>query len=815
MRHWQNDLWYAVRTLSRNPGFTTVAVLILALGIGINTAVYSLARGTLFAPLPFPEADRLGVVVSTLVDRSWEYSSVSIPEMRDVEERSSSFAGITIFESRRSPTLGGEVPERPLNNFVTASYFDVLKAKALLGRTFLPEEDQGIGGHPFAVLSHELWQRRFGGDPAIVGSKVVLSDQPYTVIGVMPAGFRDMRRDLEQSEMWLPLTMGVPFYGQDMFESRSGRQYLGLARLRDGVGFAAAQADLDRISRQLQKEQPYAHEGRGLRLVPLREWFYSDMKRPLKALSAGAFFVLLICCANLSMLLLVRGRTRQLEIAVRAALGADRTRLAQQTLAEGLLLALLGGGLGLLLAWWATRFWALGFGLPVFAEIGLEPGVLGVSLGAILVTGLILGLLPALRIYTAPLQDVLRTSGRSLAGGGRPRRGPNLIVVGETGLALMLLVGAGLTAKSLYRLVQIDLGYDSRDMLTVQLELRGQRYDDDEAVKSFTEQLSERIQAVPGVRSAVLWGPSMLGEAGFHIRLSPEGMDPADPNGRVMTQRLHVSPGALKKLGITLLRGREFTRMDRQPSPPLLAIFDQRLAQSFWPGEDAVGKRFYTGENPDRYGIVIGVALNVRHRGRLVAENEVAGDVYISNLQIPVRTLSLLVHCEGDVAGVLARMRKSVAELDQNLVLFDSAMMEDRLAEREASPRFTAALMAIYAGLAILLASLGIYGVLAYSVQQRAPELAMRSALGALPQRQLLMVIRQGMASVLLGVVLGLAGAYVLSRSIESLLFDVSRTDPAMYLAVTALLILVSLAACYLPARRASRVDPMLVLRGG
>lgn len=817
MSSWIDDVRYAARALARNPGFTAVAVLTLALGIGLDTAVSSLVHGTLLAPLPFRDADRLAVMVTTPADRPLEIWTIAIPEAQDVAQRSRLLAGVGTFEYRRSPTLtGGDRPERPSCNFVTSSYFQILRAKPALGRTFLPEEDQGIGGHPVVILSHEIWTRRFRGDPAVLGSKVVLSGVPYTVVGIMPPGFQDLRGDVNRSDIWLPLTMGVPFYGQDMFETRSGRQYLGIARLADGVSLAAAQAELEQISKQLEKEYPYSNENRVLRLIPLRTWFFGDLEKPVKALAAGAAFVLLICCTNLTMLLLVRGRVRQREIALRAALGAARGQLARHTLAESLLLALLGGGLGLLLASWAVRFWtAGGLALPLFAKIRLEPGLLLIALASTLAIGLVLGTVPALRLYRSDLRQALQSAGRQTAPVSQTRSGLSPIVIAEVSLAVVLLVGAALTAKSLFRLLGTETGFDAGGLLTMRTELRDSKYESDEAVKTFAEQAVDRIQALAGVESAVAWGPSMLGEAGFHWRMSPAGMAPTDPRGQILVQRLHVTPGGLKALGIPLLRGREFTRMDRQEPPPYLVVMGEGLARKLWPGEDAVDKRFYLGEDPSLSGVVIGVARDARHRGRQSPEDQVAGDVYVSFLQRPQRNLSLLVRHRGDTAAILQEVRKAVAEMDPDLVLFDVATMEDRLAQREAGPRFTAALMGVYAVLAILLASLGIYGVLAYSVQQRAPELAMRSALGALPRRQLLMVIRQGLASVLLGVVLGLGGAYVLSRFIESLLFGVSRTDPAMYLAVAALLILVALAACYLPARRASRVDPMLILRGG
>jgi len=814
MKDFLNHVRYALRGFTRNPLFALVVVLTLALGIGIHTAVDTLVRGTLLRPLPFSDPERVQLVVSTLPKMGWNAGSVSIPEMGDVRERSKLLTDVAVLQSSRSVTMTGQGrPERMRVNFVTSSLFTLLRVRPELGRTFLPEEDQGANGHPVAILSHTFWKKRLGGRPGVIGSQIDLTGQPFTVVGVMPPDFYDLRENLETTDVWLPLTMGVPYFHEDMFRNRSGRFYMGAVRLKAGVSVPQAQGELDNIAKQLEKEFPYAHEGRGLRLISLHEWYYGDLDRPIKTLRVGAGFVLLICCVNIGTLLLVRGRARQGEMAVRAALGAGRRRLIVQLLAESLPLAILGGGLGVLLAWWATDAWVVfgRLGLPPFARVHVDLRVLGVSLLVILATWLVFGLAPSLQLSRSDLRGSLQA--RHTDDNGGRRMGRSLLMIVEVSLAVVLLVGAGLTAKSLARLIHTGLGFETRDLLTMQIEMRGRKYEDEAAQKQLAEQLVRSVQALAGVESATVWGPSMIGNATWNWRISPVGMGVDDPRGHIMVQRMQVTPGGLRALGIPILRGRDFTWADRGEQP-YLVIADQRLAKSLWPGKDPLGQRFYLGRFTDRIGEVIGIAGDVLNRGRRQGPEQAIGDLYLCYLQRPSTTISLLVRFKSAPAGALAGVRRELAKLDPDLVLFDTATMRERLAREEASPSLTVILMEIYAFIATVLAAIGIYGVLAYTVQQRTPELAMRSAIGAEPRQLRAMVMRQGMAAVAVGLAIGLAAALALSRFIASLLYGVSRSDPIVYGFVVFLLVLVALAACYLPARRASSVDPMRALRG-
>jgi putative ABC transport system permease protein len=821
MKELLGDVKYALRGLARRRVFTTVVLLTLGLGIGINTTVYTLTNSLLFRPLPFPESDRIAIVASTLEKMGWTAASASIPEMEDVRQRSKLLQGVAYFASSANPTFSGSdgMPERLFANFVHSSYFSVLRARPELGRTFIAAEDQGPGGgNPVVILSHGFWKNRLGGKPDIIGSKISLNDVLYTVVGVMPADFRDIRNDFEQTDVWMPLSMGIPFYGSQMFETRSGRRYLGLVKLKEGVSLSQAQAEIDEIARQLRDEYPYAHDGRGLRLIPPYEWYYDKLEGPAKVLAIGAALVLLLCCVNIATLLLVRGRARLREIAVRVALGAARAQLIRQILVESFVLALLGGALGLLLAWWAVKL-LLGLGgldLPPFAEIEFDSRVMLFSLLLTFATGMLFGLLPAWQLARTDLRDSLHPTAYLAGKRGASRR--SLIAVAEVALAAVLLIGAGLTVKSLYRLINTQLGFETDNLLTMQVQVNDERYADLQEpgpLRLFSENLLRDLNAIPGVEHAVLWGPSMIGEARFHSRISPMGMAPDDPQGRMMVQRLHVSPGALRALGIPLLQGRDFTPAERLDGPPYYTIVDQRLANKLWPGENAVGKRLYRGEILDNEGIVIGVAANVLHRGRTRSQEEVIGDMYVSFLQEPVPAMSILLRHQGDPASTLAAVRRVLVRHGSDLAPYDVASMGERLARVEAAPRLNATLLSLYGLVAIILAILGIYGVLAYSVQQRGPEMAVRSTFGALPQDLLWMVIRQGMLSAVLGLVIGLGTAIALSKYLESLLYQVSRTDLVMYGGVALLLTLTAFAACYLPARRASLINPLEALRTG
>lgn len=818
MKDFLGDVKYAFRALARRPGFTIVVLLTLGLGIGINATVYTLTSNLLFRPLPFPDPERMAVVVSTFPEMGWTSGSVSILEVEDVQERSKLVQSVSYFASSSNPTLmDGEVPERLNANFVTSSYFSALQARPALGRIFLPAEDRP-GGSASAILSHDFWRSHFGGDPKAVGAKINLTGQPFTVVGVMPADFQDIRNDFEQTDIWLPFSAALPVYGPMMFENYDVRRFLGVVRLRDGVSLEQAQAEIDEIARQLEQEQPSTNEGRGLRLVPPYEWYFEALEGPAKVLAVGAILVLFFCCVNIANLLVVRGRARLREIAIRAALGAARAQLIRQVLVESFILAVLGGILGVLIAWWAVKT-ILAFGgldLPPFADIQVDSGILVISLLLTLLTGMLFGLLPAWQLARTDLRDSLHPTGHK--GGRRGVWQRYTIAIVEVALAAVLLVGAGLTIKSFYRLANTPLGFDTRNLLTMRLQFQLQSntpHEMAEKLRLLSENILRDVNALPGTESAVLWGPSMLADARISNQISPPGVMPGDPRGQLPVQQLVVSPGALKALGITLLQGRDFTPADREPGPPVPMIVDQRLANRLWPGEDPIGKRFYRGDNPGNEGVVVGVAANVLHRGRMRNDDQIVGDMYVPFLEEPSLMMSLLIRYKGDPAGTLDSVRRALVGLQPDLVPYDVYTMEDRLARVESSPRLNVTLLSLYGLTAILLAILGIYGVLAYSVQQRTPEMAVRSSFGALPQNLLWMVIRQGMFSAILGLVIGLGAAIVLSKYLESLLYQVSRTDLTMYGGVALLLTLTAFAACYLPARRASLVDPLEALRMG
>lgn len=817
----------ALRRLRGNPGYCLVAVLTLSVGIGANSAIYSLLRNTLLAPLPFRDPDSLAIMWSHARDQNWLRGAVSIPETEDQRRGNPALQSIGNFNSARSLSLSGPSGAERLNTvWAESGYFRALGVQAALGRTLHQDEDRGLGAHPVVILSHSFWKERFASDQQIVGRTIRLTGRSCQIIGVMPAHFRDPTEAWGQKpQIWVPLSMGEPFFGSNMFQSRPTRQYAALARLAPGYTLQQAQAAADRVALQLESEFPQSQTDRGIYLEPLQQHFYQQLEGPLQALMAAALLVLLLCCLNVATLMLVRARVRQGELALRAALGASSSRLVREALVESLLLSLGGAGAGLAVAWVAVGALAANgtLQLPSFTSLSLDMEVVGLSILLSLATGLIFGSLPALHAARVNPGRTLHSAGRSVRGGGGVLGG---LVAAETALAVVLLVGAGLTAKSLYHFMRTKMGFDSHGLLSLRTELRGPGYSSGNAIQSFADDLLREVRALPDVESAAVWGPNMVGQASWHINLTPGGRDASDERNWVFAQRLLMTPGALETLGIPLLRGRSFTPDDRdsaqdrngdgQITPDevqgLAVMVDQRLAEMLWPGEDALGKRVQLWASAAWPATVVGVAQTALHRGRGYSGSDI-GDVYLPFDEFPSGDIALLVRYRSNVRSTLNAVRSILQRLDPELPLFDAVTMLERLSRQEAQPRFVAGLMGAYAASATFLAAVGIFGVLAFSVRRRRDEMALRSALGAQRSQVMLLVVRQGMMPALAGGALGMAAALGLSRFLESLLYEVSRNDALTYVMVAALVTMVALAACLLPARWASRVDPMRVLR--
>jgi len=719
----------------------------------------------------------------------------------------------------------GTEPVRVNINYITPSYFDLLGTKMQLGRKLRAEEDRWGDADPVVVLSYGFWQREFGGTSDIVGRTIHLNQQPLTVVGVTDATFRDAPGEIDGGEAidaWIPLGLSYRLTGYSDLSNRNAALLWGIGRLKPGVTLAQAKGDFESINKRLAQEHPSTDGGFTLVVNSLKDRLVGQFYNPVWLLLAGSAFILLIGCANVANLLLARLVARQRELAVRGALGASARRLARQMLAENLVLVVMAALLGIAIAIagiQGLRIWGHTY-LPSVVHVSLDRWVLAGSVVASALTLLLFGLGPALVGSRVDLRDALSQSGRqgvSL----RRRRAAKMLIVFEVGLALVLLVGAGLLLKSFHRLTSLDLGFNTRDLLTLRVDLNAEKFTP-EVRAQFARELSEKLQALPGVKSATIWGPGMPGRATWVVNAIPEGRQPDDPRSIVMSSRHSVNPGALANMGIPLLRGRDVTWHD-DLNAPFVAIVSESSAKTMWPGEDPIGKRFMPIGKDQKFITVIGVAADARLRQRLEMSDAAIGippgglgpqlDVYLPFAQRANRAVVVAVRVHGDAAAITSAIRSVVLGMDPTLPVYDVALLDDRLAAQDGASRALTAVTGGYALLALFLASLGLFGVLAHAVSRRTQEMGIRMALGAKRRELLLMVLREGAILTAAGLVCGLVGAVLMTRVMASLLFGVSATDPSVYVAISALLLTVALAACYLPARRATKVDPMVALR--
>ena len=807
---WQ-DLKYSLRTLGKNPGFTAVAVLTLALGIGANTAIFSVVDGILLRALPYKNPAQLVKVWGKMdkigIPRNW----VSEPEYWDLKDANRSFSNLSAFSSTGGTNLisGSGEPVRVAARGTTSELFPLLGVQAAMGRTFSSEEDQPGRNH-VVVVGDGAWKALFGSDRQLIGKSVRLDAQSYTVVGVLPAGFNFGGR----VDVWIPLEIDRAHP-----EDRGDHSYEVLGRLRPGVTPLQASAEIDAFAAQLARQYPndYGEYGFGMFLVPLQEDLVGDVRPALLVLLGAVGLVLLIACGNIANLLLARASAREKEIAIRAAMGASRRRLTQQLLTESVVLALCGGGLGLLLAWWAVdAIRSLGREiLPRLAEVRVDPMVLAFTFGVSVITGLLFGLAPALHSTGASVQNNLKEGGRGSSASRGRQRLRDILVVGEVALSLLLLVCAGLLMRSFDHLLKVSPGFQTDRVLTMQLSLPGNKYKAGAAVTAFYAQLLERVRALPGVmaagavRNLPLSGSYQSG--GVTVEDTAATNVPRDPQTHrafIEADKRPVTPGYFEAMQIPVLKGRAFAEAD-DAQAPLVAVVDPDFAALFWPGQDPIGKHIKAESNGWR--TIVGVVGHVKHYALNVKGRE---QVYFPQAQcLYAQTMFLAVRTAGDPAGLTNAIRKQVRQMDPEQPIYAVNTMEELLDASVAQPRLNLVLLGLFAGLALLLAAVGIYGVLAYSVTQRTREIGIRLALGAQPNDALLLVVRQGLALALVGIGLGLAGALVLTRFIATLLFGVTPTDPLTYTAVSVLLLAVALAASYIPAVRATRVDPIVALR--
>ena len=803
------DFRFAIRQMAKKPGFAAVVILTMALGIGANASIFSVLDAVLLRPLPYRQPESLVKVWTRFTgiglpnDQNW----VSPPEFRDLNEFNRSLAGLAAI-GQDDFNLGVRgTPQRIEGADVSPSLFTILGAQARLGRTFLPEEAQP-GKNKVVVLSDGLWKRAFGGDPKVVGKMIVINGADALVVGVMPAGFEFPR----QAQIWAPLAFNP---GDLNPNNRGNHNYEVLARVKPELSLAQARADMKTVSEKIIQQSPsypYRRFNFTVLINPLFEETVGDARTPLWTLMGAAGFVLLIACANVTGLLLARTEVRGKETAIRLALGAGLARVVGQLLTESVLLSVLGGLLGLALAFQILKAVAT-FGataLPRAADVRVDPAVLVFTTAVSFLVGILFGLAPALQAVRGMHFDSLKEAGRSSGSGAARHRVLKALVVGETAVSLVLLSGAGLMLKSFVRILQVNPGFDPQGVLTVRVSLPEEKYGKPEQQRDFYANLLERVQALPGVDAAgavnilPLCGESQSGTVVIDTRAVPRDRTTPEADLRAVT------PGFFKAMRISLLRGRYLDERDSATAPPV-AVVDETLAHTYWPNEDPIGKRLKVFGGPSSpWATVVGVVRHVRYR-TLTAPSRV--EMYWPEAQRPESDMGLAIRTASDPGRMASTIQKVVQEIDPDQPVYHVATMRELMADALSEQRLAMSLLAAFAGLAVLLAAVGTYSVLAYSVAQRTHEIGIRMALGAKAADVLKLVVRQGFALALVGVAAGLAGAFALTRFLASLLYSVRPTDPTTLLLVSLLVLGAALVASYLPARRATRVDPLEALR--
>jgi len=806
------DIRYGIRSLVKRRGFTAIAVITLAIGIGANTAIFSVVNAVLLRPLPFHHAEELVTLWERNPKQGYEQNPPAAGNYVDWRDQNRVFAQMAIYAPSRKFNLSlGDQPERINGAAVSTSLFELLGVRPVQGRTFSSEEERP-GNDQVALISYNLWQRHFAADSNTLGRAITLDGKTYTIVGVMPDGFQfpggsgTVLRIFtpEAAELWVPLALDA-----DTLTQRSSHSLNVIGRLKPGITVGQATAEMDAIQQRLEQQYPTFFVGSNVKVVPLSEQIVGTARRPLLVLWVAVAFVLLISCANVANLLLSRSSTRRKEFALRTALGAGRIRIIRQLLTESLLLSIAGGIAGTLLAAWGVQVLSaiVPPDFPRRGEIAIDVWVLGFTLLISVLTGIIFGLAPAIQSSKLDLVDALKAGGRGPAGSSHRHSLRSLLVMSEMALALILLIGAALMIQSFLRLRNVSAGFTPDSVLTMEVSLPLNSYPR-ERRPAFFQQLLERAQSVPGAQVVA---------AAKHLPLSGDNMNFAfDIEGRPFPPGR--SPGAdcrfvtadyFKALRISVIKGRVFSESDGPQAPPVLLI-NKAMADRFFPNEDPVGKRLQLGIN-NFAGQIVGIVGDVKHVG---LDAEVNDEVYLPYLQAPfLIDMTLLVRTSGDPMSLAGAMRNELGTLDKQVSIGKVRTMDTIAAESVAQPRFRTLLLSLFGISALLLASVGIYGVMSYAVTQRTQEIGIRMALGAQVSDVRKLVIGNGMTLALMGVVIGLAGAYGLTRLMASLLFGISATDAPTFAAISAILIAVALIACFIPARRATKVDPLVALR--
>jgi putative ABC transport system permease protein len=803
---WKN-LVYSVRMLLKKPSLTAVAIIAIGLGIGANTAIFSVVNTVLLQPLPYPQPQQLVRIASEQRNQALDgRGAFSVPDFLDIQKSSTTLEYVATLKGTGTMTTDGNEPERLLGAAVSADYFNVLGVKPVLGRIFTREEDTP-GAASVVLISHGLWQRRYGGDPNIIGREIELGGKT-TVVGVMPAGFEYPISD-DNQDFWEPI-FSATFMTKEIREERANRSLPVIGKLKPGATVEQAKADLDLISRQVEQNSPESNTNVIFNAVSMHEDITRDYRPALLVMLGAVGLVLLIACANVANLLLARAVARQKEIAIRMALGASRRRIAGQLLTESILLSLAGGALGLLLATWGTDL-LVAYGpadVPRLRDVGVDRYVLFFTLGLATLTGIVFGLAPALQASKPAPGSMLKESGRGVYTGRSRMR--SALIVSEVALSLMLLAGAGLLINSFWRLLHTDAGFDTKGVLALDIPLGRERYKTPEQRAAAFQQLIARMKTVPGVRDASVVSNVPLTDFDVELSFQIEGRPPYKPGEEAVADYTIAGGEYFRTMDIALLRGRVFTDSDTANSPQVMVV-SNAFAKYYFPNEDAIGKRIIM-DGDDKTPIeIIGVVDDVRRNG---LDQGVEPEMYVSYVQKPDRRLNLVIRSTTEDASQLAQAaRAEVKAFDPRQIIWRAQTIEQLLGTSVAPRKFNMLLLGIFAGVALVLAAVGLYGVMSYSVSWRTQEIGIRMALGAKRTDVLRMVVRQGMTMTLIGLALGLIGVFGLSRVIAGLLYGVSPTDPLTFIGVSIVLLMVALLACLIPARRATRVDPIVALR--
>src|SRR5215213_1659647 len=803
---WKN-LVYSARMLWKRPSLTVIAIIAIGLGIGANTAIFSVVNTVLLQPLPYPQPRQLVIVASEQRNQALDgRGTFSVPDFLDVQKSTTTLEYVATVQRTGTITTEGNEPERLIGAAVSADYFNVLGVKPELGRAFTRDEDTP-GAASVVMISHGLWQRRYAGDQNIIGREIDLGGKT-TVVGVMPAGFEYPISD-ETQDFWEPI-FSAAFMTKEIREERANRFVPVIGRLKPGVTVEQAKADLDLLSRQIEQHSPVSNTNLIFNATSMNEDITRDYRTALLVMLGAVGLVLLIACANVANLLLARAVARQKEIAIRMALGASRRRIAGQLLTESVLLSLIGGVVGLLLATWGTDL-LVAYGpadVPRLNDAGVDRYVLFFTLGLSTLTGIVFGLAPALHASKPAPGNMLKESGRGVYTGRSRMR--SALIVSEVALSLMLLAGAGLLINSFWRLLQTDAGFNAKGVLALDIPLSRTTYKTPEQRSAAFQQLIARMKTIPGVRDASVVSNVPLTDFDFEVSFQIEGRTPYKPGEEAVADYTVAGNDYFRTMEIAPLRGRVFTDSDTANSPQVMVI-SNAFAKHYFPNEDAIGNRIILDGDDSTPREIVGVVEDVRRNG---LDKDVQPEMYASHVQKPERRLNLVIRSTvADASQLTPAARAEVKAFDPKQIIWRAQTLEELLSTSVAPRRFNMFLLGIFAAVALVLAAVGLYGVMSYSVSWRTQEIGIRMALGANRRDVLRMVVRQGMTMTLIGLALGLLGVFALSRVMVGLLYGVSATDPLTFTGVSIVLLLVAFLACLIPARRATRVDPIVALR--